>query len=52
MFLGKKDVLLKLGVWIVAFLDHRVFFQKAGDKEDSQSLGSCVKKSLPGKKGT
>ncbi|XP_031964968.1 uncharacterized protein LOC116444028 isoform X5 [Corvus moneduloides] len=25
--------------------------QKVEDKEDSQSLGSCVKKSLPGKKG-
>ncbi|XP_031976491.1 uncharacterized protein LOC116449259 isoform X4 [Corvus moneduloides] len=47
---GKKDVLLKLGVWIVAFMDHRVFFLKVEDKEDSQSLGSCVKKSLAGKK--
>lgn len=52
MFLGKKDVLLKLGVWIVAFVDHRVVLQKVGEKEDSQSLGSCVKKSLAGKKGT
>lgn len=52
MLLGKKDVLLKLGVWVVAFMDQRVFYQKVEDKEDSQSLGSCVKKSLPGKKGT
>ncbi|XP_041875811.1 uncharacterized protein LOC121660506 [Corvus kubaryi] len=48
---GKKDVLLKLGIWIVAFMDHRVFFLKVEDKEDSQSLGSCVKKSLAGNKG-
>lgn len=47
MVLGKKCVLLKLGIWIVAFMDHRVFFQKAADKEDSQSLGTCVKKILP-----
>ncbi|KAM4753987.1 uncharacterized protein ACIQIH_000613 isoform 2-T2 [Cyanocitta cristata] len=31
-------------------MDQRVFSQKVEDKEDSQSLGSCVKKSLPGKK--
>lgn len=52
MLLGKKDVLLKLGIWIVAFMDQRVCLQKVEAKEDSQSLGSCVKKSLPGKKGT